>query len=196
MRSAPRPSWPALTACWRGDDARSRRQAGGYEALASCDRPPTGGPPTTIRSPGARDGEPSARTSTSSSSRRRTTPPRTWTRITECRRSSAPSDASRTTSANSPTPASSSRLCRGRRMAIRRRHRSRSRQCATPRSSARASATGWCGRRNARTRIEHSYVQTPAGDVHRAAILVRDTARDFIVSYRDWIEPYLEEPEP
>ena len=49
---------------------------------------------------------------------------------------------------------------------------------------------------NARTRIEHSYVQTPAGDVHRAAILVRDTARDFIGSYRDWIEPFLEEPEP
>jgi len=57
-----------------------------------------------------------------------------------------------------------------------------------------------CGRlvqaQNARTRIEHSYVQTPAGDVHRAAILVRDTARDFIGSYRDWIEPYLVEPEP
>jgi hypothetical protein len=49
---------------------------------------------------------------------------------------------------------------------------------------------------NARTRIEHSYAQTPAGDVHRAAILVRDTARDFIGSYRDWIEPYLAEPEP
>jgi hypothetical protein len=49
---------------------------------------------------------------------------------------------------------------------------------------------------NARTRIEHSYVHTPAGDVHRAAILVRDTARDFIGSYRDWIEPYLAESEP
>jgi hypothetical protein len=48
---------------------------------------------------------------------------------------------------------------------------------------------------NARTRIEHSYVQTPAGDVHRAAILVRETARDFIRSYRDWIEPYFAEPE-
>lgn len=47
---------------------------------------------------------------------------------------------------------------------------------------------------SARTRIEHSYVQTPAGDVHRAAILVRDTARDFIGSYRDWIEPFLAEP--
>jgi hypothetical protein len=49
---------------------------------------------------------------------------------------------------------------------------------------------------NARPRIEHSYVQTPAGDVHRAAILVRDAARDFIGSYRAWIEPYLAEPEP
>jgi hypothetical protein len=49
--------------------------------------------------------------------------------------------------------------------------------------------------RNARTRIEHGYVQTPASDVHRAAILVRDTARDFIGSYRDWIEPYLAEAE-
>ncbi len=48
---------------------------------------------------------------------------------------------------------------------------------------------------NARTRIEHGYVQTPAGDVHRAAILVRDAARDFIGSYRAWIEPYLAEPE-
>jgi hypothetical protein len=47
----------------------------------------------------------------------------------------------------------------------------------------------------ARTRIEHSYVQTPAGDVHRAAILVRDTARDFIGSYRGWIRPFLAEPE-
>jgi len=47
----------------------------------------------------------------------------------------------------------------------------------------------------ARTRIEHSYVQTPAGDVHRAAILVRDAARDFMGSYRAWIEPYLTETE-
>jgi uncharacterized protein YutE (UPF0331/DUF86 family) len=47
----------------------------------------------------------------------------------------------------------------------------------------------------ARTRIEHSYVQTPAGDVHRAATLVRDAARDFISSYRAWIEPYLTQPD-
>jgi hypothetical protein len=44
---------------------------------------------------------------------------------------------------------------------------------------------------NARTRIEHSYVQTPAGDVHRAATLVRDAARDLVGSYRTWVEPYL-----
>ncbi|MDQ6835556.1 MAG: hypothetical protein M3016_05145 [Actinomycetota bacterium] len=43
----------------------------------------------------------------------------------------------------------------------------------------------------ARTRIEHSYVQTPAGDIHRAATLVRDAARDFIGSYRTWIKAYL-----
>jgi hypothetical protein len=49
---------------------------------------------------------------------------------------------------------------------------------------------------NARTRIEHSYVQTPAGDVHGAAILVRDAARDFMGSYRAWIEPFLAQPEP
>jgi hypothetical protein len=48
---------------------------------------------------------------------------------------------------------------------------------------------------HARTRIEHSYVRTPAGDVHSAAILVRDAARDFIRAYRDWIEPLLAETE-
>jgi hypothetical protein len=61
-------------------------------------------------------------------------------------------------------------------------------------------STGLCRRlvqaQNARTRIEHSYVHTPASDVHRAAILVRDAARDFISSYRGWIEPYLALPEP
>jgi 7-keto-8-aminopelargonate synthetase-like enzyme len=43
----------------------------------------------------------------------------------------------------------------------------------------------------ARTRIEHSYVQTPSGDVHRAATLVRDAARDFVGAYRTWIEPLI-----
>jgi hypothetical protein len=45
----------------------------------------------------------------------------------------------------------------------------------------------------ARARIEHSYVETPAGDVHRAARLIHDTAREFLTSYRPWIEPYLAE---
>ena len=44
---------------------------------------------------------------------------------------------------------------------------------------------------NARARIEHGYVGIPAGDVHRAATLVRDAARDFIGAYRDWIGRYL-----
>jgi hypothetical protein len=60
-------------------------------------------------------------------------------------------------------------------------------------------SAGLCGRlvraQNSRARIEHSYVQTPAGDVHRAAILVRDAAGDFIGSYRAWIEQYLADPE-
>jgi uncharacterized protein YutE (UPF0331/DUF86 family) len=43
----------------------------------------------------------------------------------------------------------------------------------------------------ARALIEHSYIQTPAGDVHRAAELVHDTARDFIGPYRAWIADRL-----
>ena len=45
----------------------------------------------------------------------------------------------------------------------------------------------------ARSMIEHSYVQTAAGDVHRAAELIQRTARDFIGRYRPWIGPYLEQ---
>ena len=48
----------------------------------------------------------------------------------------------------------------------------------------------------ARSRIEHAYVEIPAGDVHRAATLVRDAARAFIVGYRAWIEEYLDEADP
>jgi hypothetical protein len=47
----------------------------------------------------------------------------------------------------------------------------------------------------ARTRIEHSYVQTPAGDVHRAAILVHDAAREFLGAYRAWIVVHLGRPD-
>lgn len=43
----------------------------------------------------------------------------------------------------------------------------------------------------ARRRIEHSYVRVKAGDVHRAAQLIHEAARDFIRPYRRWIEPYL-----
>lgn len=43
----------------------------------------------------------------------------------------------------------------------------------------------------ARTMIEHSYVKVPAGNTHRAAELVRESARDFIGRYRTWIESYL-----
>lgn len=45
----------------------------------------------------------------------------------------------------------------------------------------------------ARSQIEHSYVQSNAGDVHRAAELVHEMAREFIGPYRAWIAPYLED---
>lgn len=61
---------------------------------------------------------------------------------------------------------------------------------------ARVIDRGLCRRltraQKARSMIEHSYVRTPAGDVHRAAELIYETARDFISHYRAWIEPYLE----
>jgi uncharacterized protein YutE (UPF0331/DUF86 family) len=44
---------------------------------------------------------------------------------------------------------------------------------------------------DARTMIEHGYIETTAGRVHQAAELVHDSARDFIGSYRAWVEPYL-----
>lgn len=44
---------------------------------------------------------------------------------------------------------------------------------------------------NARTMIEHSYVDMPAGSVHAAARLVHGSAPAFIVPYRAWIEEYL-----
>lgn len=43
----------------------------------------------------------------------------------------------------------------------------------------------------ARSMIEHSYVQTPAGDVHKAAELVHETALEFMGAYRDWIASQL-----
>ena len=46
---------------------------------------------------------------------------------------------------------------------------------------------------NARSRVEHSYVEVPAGDVHRAAALVHETAGTFIGPYAHWIAEYLVE---
>jgi uncharacterized protein YutE (UPF0331/DUF86 family) len=43
----------------------------------------------------------------------------------------------------------------------------------------------------ARSAIEHGYLQTNGGDVHRAVRLVQGAAGDFIGRYRAWIEPYL-----
>jgi uncharacterized protein YutE (UPF0331/DUF86 family) len=44
---------------------------------------------------------------------------------------------------------------------------------------------------DARTMIEHGYIETPAGRVHAAAKLIHESAREFIGRYRAWIEPYL-----
>jgi uncharacterized protein YutE (UPF0331/DUF86 family) len=44
----------------------------------------------------------------------------------------------------------------------------------------------------ARSAIEHGYVQTRAGDVHRAAELVHESARRFIGAYRAWVVEYLD----
>jgi len=43
----------------------------------------------------------------------------------------------------------------------------------------------------ARATIEHSYVNVPAGTVHRAAQLVHESSRDFAGPYRRWIEALL-----
>lgn len=43
----------------------------------------------------------------------------------------------------------------------------------------------------ARTMIEHSYVKVPAGNVHAAAELIREGAREFIGPYRAWVEEFL-----
>ncbi|HEY5046128.1 MAG TPA: hypothetical protein VII53_09765 [Solirubrobacteraceae bacterium] len=49
---------------------------------------------------------------------------------------------------------------------------------------------------DARSMIEHDYIETSAGRVHQAAELVHDTALDFIGRYRKWIEPHLKDPDP
>jgi uncharacterized protein YutE (UPF0331/DUF86 family) len=46
---------------------------------------------------------------------------------------------------------------------------------------------------DARSMIEHGYIETSAGRVHQAAELVHDSARDFISRYKTWIEPHLKD---
>jgi hypothetical protein len=43
----------------------------------------------------------------------------------------------------------------------------------------------------ARTMIEHSYVKVPAGNVHAAAELIIEGAREFGGPYRAWVEEFL-----
>ncbi len=45
----------------------------------------------------------------------------------------------------------------------------------------------------ARSVIEHGYIETSASQVHAAAVLIHSCARDFIVPYRGWIETYLDD---
>lgn len=49
---------------------------------------------------------------------------------------------------------------------------------------------------SARAMIEHGYLQAAAGDVHRAAELVHDSAWDFIAAYRVWVERHLDGTAP
>lgn len=42
-----------------------------------------------------------------------------------------------------------------------------------------------------RSRLEHSYVSLPAGDVHATAVLVRESSLGFIGPYRRWIQAHL-----
>jgi uncharacterized protein YutE (UPF0331/DUF86 family) len=44
---------------------------------------------------------------------------------------------------------------------------------------------------DARSMIEHSYIEASAGRVHESAKLIHDAAHDFIGRYRTWIEPHL-----
>lgn len=45
----------------------------------------------------------------------------------------------------------------------------------------------------ARSTIEHAYLETRAGDVHRATELVHEAALAFIAKFRPWIADYLPE---
>jgi uncharacterized protein YutE (UPF0331/DUF86 family) len=47
----------------------------------------------------------------------------------------------------------------------------------------------------ARTTVEHGYLGTSAGNVHQAARLIHESAREFIAVFRAWIAPYLTDQE-
>jgi hypothetical protein len=49
---------------------------------------------------------------------------------------------------------------------------------------------------DARTTIEHGYLETSAGNVHQAAQLIHDSAREFIEPFRGWVAPYLTDDNP
>jgi uncharacterized protein YutE (UPF0331/DUF86 family) len=72
---------------------------------------------------------------------------------------------------------------------------SRSQQAFEALRDAKVIDRGLCRRltraQKARSRIEHGYVSIRAGDVHRAAELVHESARGFIAAYRPWIPEYL-----
>lgn len=43
-----------------------------------------------------------------------------------------------------------------------------------------------------RSQIEHEYPGLLAGKLHDAAILIRESSREFFARYRTWIEPHLD----
>jgi hypothetical protein len=74
-------------------------------------------------------------------------------------------------------------------------HASAAHRAFTALSDARVISKQLCRRliraQEARTTIEHGYLGTTAGNVHRAAELIRDSAREFIGPFSEWITPYL-----
>jgi uncharacterized protein YutE (UPF0331/DUF86 family) len=74
-------------------------------------------------------------------------------------------------------------------------HEGAAQRAFTTLADAKIVSLALCGRlkraQKARTLIEHSYVTVPAGNVHGAAQLIHEAAREFLGPYRAWIEQYL-----
>jgi uncharacterized protein YutE (UPF0331/DUF86 family) len=74
-------------------------------------------------------------------------------------------------------------------------HEGAAQRAFTTLADAKVISRALCGRltraQKARTLIEHSYVTVPAGNVHSAAELIHEAAREFLGPYRTWIEDYL-----